>query len=210
MDLDEQLEIMEETGETEAEWTDQETELQDVEDDIDEYLGEDAMESDLEHAYDSFITTNEVDYDGYDPSEVERSADEYEAADVLHSEGYHLEDAEDLEEEVIEMEIEDGDIEAYIVDEDGNEIGFILLDENGEEQEYYFVADDDEEDEDGEDGVTVIRASDEEEIGLGLTRDDVTSATADMNSIYREGASVVGELKGAYDDIMGSFDFLKK
>ena len=45
MGLDEELESMEETGETEAEWTDQETELQDAEDDEDEIFGEDAAEA---------------------------------------------------------------------------------------------------------------------------------------------------------------------
>ena len=59
MGLDEELESMEEVGETDAEWTDQETELEDAEDDEDALFDadeEDAAESDLEHAYDSFMT----------------------------------------------------------------------------------------------------------------------------------------------------------
>ena len=56
MGLDEELEIMEESGETDAEQIDEETEIQDVEGDLDEILGEDAEESDLEHAYASFET----------------------------------------------------------------------------------------------------------------------------------------------------------
>ena len=63
MGLDEELESMEEVGETDAEWTDQETELEDAEDDEDAIFdadGEDAAESDLEHAYDSFMTDNEA------------------------------------------------------------------------------------------------------------------------------------------------------
>ena len=127
----------------------------------------------------------------------------------LAGEGYAIEDDDDLEAEVIEMEIEDGDIYAVIVDEDDNEIGFILLDDDGNQQEYYYVEDDDQEDEDGEAGVEVIRASDEKEFDLNISRDGVTEATKDMNEVYREGAQVVGEFKSVADEIKASFDFLK-
>ncbi len=216
MGLDEELEAMEQTGETEAEWTDQVTELQDVEDDMDELLGEEAMESDQEHAWASFETSNEADYDGYDPDEVTEAADEEAAADALHSEGYHIEDAHDLEEEVIEMEIEDEDIHAYLVDEDDNEIGFVLLDENGEEQEYYYVdmdgyevVDDGSED-DPDPHTKVIRAGDGEEFDLGISREGIAEATQDMNAVYREGAQVIGELKDTMSEISESMGFLKK
>ncbi|MCI8468524.1 MAG: hypothetical protein HFJ75_03355 [Eggerthellaceae bacterium] len=210
MGLDDELEIMEETGETDAEQIDEETEIQDVEDDVDEILDADAEESDLEHAYASFETDNETDYDGWSDDEVTEAEADDEAARALNNEGYEIEDGNDLEAEVIEMEIEDGDVYAYIVDEDDNEIGFILLDEDGNEQEYYFVEDDDEQDEDGDDGVTVIRASDEEEFDLGITREGVAEATADMNAIYKDGVAVAAELKGAFDDISDSLSFLKK
>ncbi|MCI8452249.1 MAG: hypothetical protein HFJ74_07135 [Eggerthellaceae bacterium] len=204
MGLDEELEIMEESGETDAEQIDEETEIQDVEGDLDEILGEDAEESDLEHAYASFETDDEADYDGWSDDEVaEAEGDD----GALGEEGFEVEDGNDLEAEVIEMEVEDGDIYAYLVDEDDNEIGFILLDEDGNEQEYYFVED---EAEDEADGVTVIRASDEEEFDLGITREGVASATADMNAIYKDGAAVVSELKGAFDDITEGLGFLKK
>ena len=127
MGLDEELESMEEVGETDAEWTDQETELEDAEDDEDALFDadeEDAAESDLEHAYDSFITDNETDYDGWDPDEVPEAIQAEEDADILHSEGYHIEEEPEEESEVIEMEIEDGDVYAVIVDEHDNEIGF--------------------------------------------------------------------------------------
>ncbi len=210
MGLDEELEVMEESGETDAEQIDEETEVQDVEDDVDEILGPDAQEDDLEHAYACFETENEADYDGWSDDEVAEAEADEEDADVLNGEGYEVEDADDLEAEVIEMEIEDGDVYAYIVDEDDNEIGFILLDEDGNEQEYYFVEDDDEADEDGEEGVTVIRASDEEEFDLGITREGVAEATADMNAIYKDGVAVAAELKGALDDITEGLGFLKK
>lgn len=205
MALDEELENMEELGETDAEWTDQETELQDVEDDEDEIFGEDAAESDVEHAYDSFATDNEADYDGWDESEVEEAVDAEEDADILHSEGYHIEEEPEEESEVIEMEIEDGDVYAVIVDEHDNEIGFILLDEDGNEQEYYYV----DEDNDG-DGVRVERTSDGDEFDLGISREGVAAATKDVNAIYKDGVQVAAELKSTFDEISDSLSFLKK
>ena len=220
MDLDEQLENMEELGETDAEWTDQETELEDFESDEDEILGADAMETDLEKDYEPFSTDNETDFDGYNDGvpfgsdAVVPDLDDTVMAEGRQDrdfaeEGYEIEGDDDLEAEVIEMEIEDGDIYAVIVDEDDNEIGFVLLDDDGNQQEYYYVEDDDEEDEDGEEGAQVIRASDEKEFDLGISREGVTAATKDMNEIYREGAHVVGEFKSVADEIKSSFDFLK-
>ncbi len=213
MGLDEELESMEQTGQTDAEQIDEETEIQDVSDDMDELLGEDAMESDQEHAWSSFETENEADYNGYDPDVVEETAQEDEAADVLNSEGYHTEDAHDLELEVIEMEIADEDIHAYLVDEDGNEVGFTLIDENGDEQEYYYVDMDEYEvvDEDDPNAhTTVVRAEDGEEFDLGITREGIADATDDMNVIYKEGSEVLSELKETMDDISESMSFLKK
>lgn len=80
------------------------------------------------------MTDNEADYDGWDPDEVPEAIQAEEDADILHSEGYHIEEEPEEESEVIEMEIEEGDIYAMIVDEHDNEIGFILLDEDGNEQ----------------------------------------------------------------------------
>ncbi len=216
MGLDEELQSLEETGETEAEWTDQETELQDAEDNLDEYLGSDAMESDQEHAFASFSTANEADYDGYSPDEITQEEEEIEASDELHSEGYHVEDAHDLEEEVIEMEIEDEDIHAYLVDEDDNEIGFVLIDEDGNEQEYYYVDMDDyivvddgsESDDDAH--TKVVRAEDGEEFDLGISREGIEEATKDANAVYREGVQVAAEFKGIMSDISESMSFLKK
>ena len=59
MRMDDQLETLEETGQTEAEQIDEQTEIQDVADDMDELLGEDAEESDQYHAFDSFIRSEE-------------------------------------------------------------------------------------------------------------------------------------------------------
>ena len=193
MGLDEELESMEEPGETDAEWIDQETELQDVEGDEDEIFGADAAESDVEHAYDSFMTDNEADYDGWDEG------------DVLNSEGYHIEEEPEEESEIIEMEIEDGDVHAVIVDEFDNEIGFILLDEDGNEVEYYYVDEDND-----DDGVRVERTSDGDEFDLGISREGVAAATKDVNAIYKDGVAVAAELKGTFDEIADSLSFLKK
>lgn len=205
MGLDEELESMEELGETDAEWTDQETELEDVESDEDEIFGEDAAESDVEHAYDSFMTDNEADYDGWDEDEVERAVQDEEDADILHSEGYHIEEVPEEESEIIEMEIEDGDVYAVIVDEFDNEIGFVLLDEDGNEQEYYYVDEDND-----NDGVRVERTSDGDEFDLGISREGVAAATKDVNAIYKDGVAVASELKDTFDEIADSFSFLKK
>lgn len=43
---------------------------------------------------------------------------------------------------------------------------------------------------------------------MGITREGVKEATADLNAIAKEGAETAKELKEAYDDIMESFDFL--
>ncbi|MCI9129245.1 MAG: hypothetical protein HFJ65_02845 [Eggerthellaceae bacterium] len=215
MGIDEELDNLE-TAQTEAEQIDEETEIQDVADDMDELLGPEALETDQTHAFASFTTNNEADYNGYDPEEVIEAANDEYAANVLHSEGYHVEDAHDLEEEVIEMEIEDEDIAAYLVDEDDNEIGFVLIDEDGNEQEYYYVdmdeyevVDDGSED-DPEPHTKVIRAEDGEEFDLGITREGIAEATQDMNVVYKEGAEVLSELKETMDEISESMSFMKK
>lgn len=47
-----------------------------------------------------------------------------------------------------------------------------------------------------------------EDIDLGITREDVAEMTSDLNAVAREGLDTARELKEAYDDIMGTFDFL--
>ena len=50
-----------------------------------------------------------------------------------------------------------------------------------------------------------------DEYDLGITREDVSEATADLNAIAKEGAATAKELKETYDDIMDSFGaFLPK
>ena len=55
-----------------------------------------------------------------------------------------------------------------------------------------------------------MRASDDEEFDLGITREGIAEATVDMNAIYKEGSEVISELKETMDEISESMSFLKK
>lgn len=108
--------------------------------------------------------------------------------------------------ELYEVELDEDDIYAYIVDEDDNEIGFILLNENGEEEEYYYADDEYEVIEE----VVSSKDDDDDEFDLGITREGVAQTTSDLNAIYKDGVEVATELKSAFDDITSGLDFLKK
>ena len=47
-----------------------------------------------------------------------------------------------------------------------------------------------------------------DELGIGISREDVTEMTTDLNAIAKEGAETAKELKEAYNDIMENFGFL--
>jgi uncharacterized protein YrzB (UPF0473 family) len=187
--------------------------------------------------------------------------------------------------EYFELEYSEDDIAYYLVDEDGNEVGFAVL-EDGKEVEYFYADDDDVEyvvvdEEEGEGaGAAAVAAEGkgegsadaaepEEEVkhgyayklamiaghsankarnkaeakledvrdvagkqakkaqaaakdvakevkggagdgGFAISREEVAETTADLNELAKEGAATARELKEAYDDIMGSFSFLKK
>ena len=88
---------------------------------------------------------------------------------------------EDLE--VVELELSDDDIVRYLEDDQGNRIGFVIM-EDGEEAEYLYVEGDEDEDAGGEvadDG------------SLGITRDGVQQATDDMNAIFKDGVKMAAE-----------------
>lgn len=109
----------------------------------------------------------------------------------------------EAEEELYEIEVDDDDIAYYIEDEDGNEIGFALI-EDGVETEYYYV---DEEDA-CECGCGGNHATPEDDgYDLGITREGVANATSDMNAIYKDGIAMAAEFKGAFDDIKSALDF---
>ena len=103
--------------------------------------------------------------------------------------------AEDDGYELVELELDDDDIVRYIEDEDGDVIGFVLM-EDGEEAEYYYVEEDEEEAEE-----------EDNPYDLGITKEGVAEATNDMNAIYKDGIAVAAELKGAFDDIKSALDF---
>ena len=86
-------------------------------------------------------------------------------------------------------------IEPSAEDEDGDVIGFVLM-EDGEEAEYYYVEEDEEEAEE-----------EDNPYDLGITKEGVAEATNDMNAIYKDGIAVAAELKGAFDDIKSALDF---
>ncbi|WP_165060876.1 hypothetical protein [Adlercreutzia sp. ZJ154] len=128
--------------------------------------------------------------------------------------------SEETVEEVFEMEIAEDDIYAYLVDGEDNEIGFIIIDEAGNEQEYYYVDMSEYEIIDSEDVSTdkpksksdskLSSENGEDDFDLGITREGVAEATADMNDIYKEGAQVAVELKETLSDIQEELSFLKK
>ena len=124
--------------------------------------------------------------------------------EVVDSEGVEEAEGEDEladSENVVEEETEEAEkYETVEIEysEDDNEIGFILLDEDGNEIEYYY--DDDEEAAEGE--------SDEgNPYDLGITREGVAEATSDMNDIYRDGVAIAVDLKDALSEIKEALDF---
>ena len=217
-------------------------------------------------------------YAGYDEDEYEFAGDDdfgFEDDDAETS--LSIADLVEFDGETVEMEISEEDIDHYLFDEEGNEIGFVII-EDGVEVECYYQDEDDEEIElVGEDeleeapepeehgylykmaqivgheanktrkkaqphvenardkataGIDKVRNKAEagvdkateaveeggkklkekkDEYDLGITREGVSEATADLNAIAKEGAATAKELKEAYDDIMDSFGaFLPK
>lgn len=175
--LDTELDDMEATGETDAELIDQQTELEDFESDEDEIMGPDSELDDLTHAYASFMTNNESDFDGWSDEEVQEAFDLQESGDVLKSrpDAFHLVDYRDLEEQEVDMDVEDGDIQRIIYDEAGKEIGFSMCDENGTLQDYYYVPYEDGThiDAEGTHPAHVIRKSDGVRFSLDMPLNDV-------------------------------------
>lgn len=176
--LDAELESIEEYGETEAEWIDQQTELEDFEsDEDDEIFGPDAELDDLTHAYASFMTNNESDFNGWSDDEVEYEMDLQESSDVLKSrpDAFHLVDRHDFEEQYIDMEIEDGAIDEVLYDDKGVTNGFVITDEYGVKQAYRFITDNDGThiDAEGTAPAHVRRESDGAIFSLDMPLDDV-------------------------------------
>lgn len=208
MGLDEELGTIEDGAETEAEQIDEETELEDVEEfqDNEEFDPTDD-ENNLEEAYEDFFAEEGPDGEGEtslngDDGGLAAVASQAEGID-LSEEGFHIVDSdaadeEGLEEddgyELVELELDDEDIVRYIDDEDGNRIGFVLL-EDDEEVEYLYVEEEEE------------AVEEDNPYDIGITKEGVAEATNDMNAIYKDGIAVAAELKGAFDDIKEAFSF---
>ena len=181
--------------------------------------------------------------------------------------------------ELIELEFSEKDVAYYIVDEDGNEIGFALTEADGTETEYYYEGVDANDyaaaEESGPTPATgaataaaavsnvaaaapaqeqkpakpvpfakragqevgklstragaqaskakaaakttvqnikegkPLQASEDEDLGFGLTANGVKKAAGEFTTLAKEGAETAAELKEVYDDIFGGLDFLK-
>ncbi len=164
-------------------------------------------------------------------------------------------DAMDSEEkyEIVELEYTEDQIEYYIEDEEGTELGFAIKDEDGTTVEYYYEDNADEYEEAvadndaaapansatqkdsprakgnaNEDSLAYMAGSAAvklrskaekapEKISAAakkaapaVKKNELKEAASDLNDIYKTGKEVGGELKAAYDDLTGMFDFLPK
>lgn len=108
--------------------------------------------------------------------------------------------------ELVELELDEADIVRYIENGNGDTVGFVLL-EDGKEVEYLYL--DEDEVEVVSDSEKKTNASAADENALGITQEGVKETAGDMKEIYRAGAALGAELKGAFDDIKHSLDFLK-
>lgn len=181
--------------------------------DIDEANAQEEMQDDqVEDALDSLDDAEvdadaDVDDDGFDVDAEDGdddADDDAEDAEDDDTEDITLikpadDDDDDTDDdddyEIVELELDEDDIVRYIEDEEGNRIGFVIM-EDGEEAEYLYVDDED-----------VYGDDEEDEFDFGITKEGVAEATNDMNAIYKDGIAVAAELKGAFDDIKGALDF---
>lgn len=117
-----------------------------------------------------------------------------------------------MAEGAFEIEVEEDDIVGYLYDEDDNEIGIIVLDEDGDEVELFYAEEGEYEyvDEESAAESAKPKKSGEEEYDLGITREGVAQTTDDLNAIYKDGIKVAAELKSTFDDISEGLGFLKK
>ncbi len=107
--------------------------------------------------------------------------------------------------ELVELELSEDDIVRYLEDDEGNQIGFVVM-EDGKECEYLYVEEDDEE-ADAAELDNDLEVATPDDGSLGITRDGVQAATDDMNAIFKDGVKVAAEMKGAFDDIKSALDF---
>ncbi len=102
------------------------------------------------------------------------------------------------EEELYELEFSEDSVVAYLEDEDGIEIGVVVL-EDDREVEYYYA------EEDIEYGSSGTHTSRAEDVAPGMSYQDIADTTANLNAVFKEGVLVKNELKEAFSDITSSF-----
>lgn len=100
-------------------------------------------------------------------------------------------DCSEREVEVQTIEVAEKDIYAYLYDENDKEIGFSVLDDDGEEIKYFYPRS-------------------KSKSSASLSADEIKQATGDLNDIYKEGRDVLGDLKDAVLDIQSSFKEIVK
>lgn len=93
----------------------------------------------------------------------------------------------EVEIETEEIEIDEDDIVAYLVDEDDNELGFIAKDENGEEKEYYYPE--------------PIAPKKKKKTRREEDREAFVETAQTMKDFYSEGKGVVNDLRDYFLDI---------
>ena len=137
-----------------------------------------------------------------DGEEVEYYYAEEDGVEYVSADDGEPEAADD--EELYELEFSEDDVVAYLEDEYGAEIGFVIV-EDGEEVEYYYAAEDDAEREDSEKPAARKESERDDDCDLGITREGIAATTADLNAVFKEGVATGVELKDAISDITGVF-----
>ena len=115
-----------------------------------------------------------------------------------------------LKEELVELEYTDDDILYYIDDEQGNEIGFALL-EDGKETEYYYANSVEDKVnravQGAVDGV-VDGVKDALDDNPFVSKEGVVHLKEDLNVIYKENKETVNDLRSIVQDMRDFKNFL--
>lgn len=94
-----------------------------------------------------------------------------------------------------EVEFDEGDIYAYLYDETNQEIGFSVIDDDGEEVEYYYTDDE-------------IRRTNDKSRQQDI--ENVERVKKDLNKMYHENKDVIDGVKDAITDINEMFRGITK
>ena len=86
----------------------------------------------------------------------------------------------------VEIEVDEDAIVGYIVDQNNNELGFIVEDENGEEKEYYYPK---------------PVPPKKKKTRLDEDKEAIRESAQTMKDFYSDGKEVVDELREMFTDI---------